>query len=64
MQQSDHHVPAATRAEAFVDQLILRWGVLIRDLLTERIHRTILEVICCPSCASKKRAGNYEPADL
>ncbi len=63
MQQSDHRTPAATRAEAFVDQLILRWGVLIRDLLTKEttapFWRDLLPVLRAKEARGELRAGRF-----
>jgi ATP-dependent Lhr-like helicase len=63
MQQSDHHVTAAARAEAFVDQLILRWGVLIRDLLTREstapFWRDLLPVLRLKEARGELRAGRF-----
>ncbi len=63
MQQSDHHVAAAARAEAFVDQLILRWGVLIRDLLTREstapFWRDLLPVLRQKEARGELRAGRF-----
>lgn len=63
MQQSDRHVSAAARAEAFVDQLILRWGVLIRDLLTREstapFWRDLLPVLRLKEARGELRAGRF-----
>jgi ATP-dependent Lhr-like helicase len=63
MAQSDHHVTAAARAEAFVDQLILRWGVLIRDLLTREstapFWRELLPVLRLKEARGELRAGRF-----
>ncbi len=63
MQQSDRHVPAAARAEAFVDQLILRWGVLIRDLLTKEstapFWRDLLPILRLKEARGELRAGRF-----
>jgi ATP-dependent Lhr-like helicase len=63
MQQSDRHMPAPARAEAFVDQLILRWGVLIRDLLTKEttapFWRELLPVLRLKEARGELRAGRF-----
>lgn len=63
MQQSGHHVSAPARAEAFADQLILRWGVLIRDLLTKEstspFWRDLLPVLRLKEARGELRAGRF-----
>jgi ATP-dependent Lhr-like helicase len=63
MQQSDHHVTNSARAEAFADQLILRWGVLIRDLLTKEstspFWRDLLPVLRLKEARGELRAGRF-----
>ena len=63
MQQSDRPVSAPERAEAFVDQLILRWGVLIRDLLTKEttapFWRDLLPVLRLKEARGELRAGRF-----
>jgi ATP-dependent Lhr-like helicase len=63
MRQSDQHVSAPARAEAFVDQLILRWGVLIRDLLTREttapFWRELLPVLRLKEARGELRAGRF-----
>jgi ATP-dependent Lhr-like helicase len=56
-------MPAATRAEAFAEQLILRWGVLIRDLLTKEANapfwRDLLPVLRQKEARGELRAGRF-----
>ena len=63
MQQSEHHVSAAVRAEALVDQLILRWGVLIRELLAKEttvpFWRELLPVLRQKEARGELRAGRF-----
>ncbi|HVW08228.1 MAG TPA: crosslink repair DNA glycosylase YcaQ family protein, partial [Bryobacteraceae bacterium] len=63
MTQSDRHVSNAARAEAFADQLILRWGVLIRDLLTKEstspFWRDLLPVLRLKEARGELRAGRF-----
>ena len=63
MQQTGQHVSATARAEAFVDQLILRWGVLIRDLLTREstapFWRDLLPVLRLKEARGELRAGRF-----
>jgi ATP-dependent Lhr-like helicase len=63
MQQTGQHVSATVRAEAFVDQLILRWGVLIRDLLTREsttpFWRDLLPVLRLKEARGELRAGRF-----
>jgi len=63
MQQSAHRVSASARAEAFADQLILRWGVLIRDLLTKEstspFWRDLLPVLRLKEARGELRAGRF-----
>jgi ATP-dependent Lhr-like helicase len=63
MQPAAHHVTAAARAEAFADQLILRWGVLIRDLLTKEstspFWRDLLPVLRRKEARGELRAGRF-----
>ncbi|HEU5020391.1 MAG TPA: helicase-related protein, partial [Bryobacteraceae bacterium] len=63
MQGSEHHVSNAARAEAFADQLIARWGVLIRDLLTKEtispFWRDLLPVLRLKEARGELRAGRF-----
>src|SRR6185312_6628261 len=63
MQQSDHQANNAARAEAYADQLILRWGVLIRDLLTKEstspFWRDLLPVLRLKEARGELRAGRF-----
>jgi len=63
MQQADAHLPASTRNEAFVDQLILRWGVLIRDLITKEstapFWRDLLPILRLKEARGELRAGRF-----
>jgi len=63
MQQSGNPMLPAARAEAFVDQLILRWGVLIRDLLTREstapFWRELLPVLRLKEARGELRAGRF-----
>ncbi len=63
MQQTGQNVSATARAEAFVDQLILRWGVLIRDLLTREstapFWRDLLPVLRLKEARGELRAGRF-----
>jgi ATP-dependent Lhr-like helicase len=63
MQQSDHRLASSERIEAFVDQLILRWGVLIRDLLTREstapFWRDLLPVLRLKEARGELRAGRF-----
>jgi len=63
MQQSESRLPAPMRTEAFADQLILRWGVLIRDLLTKEttapFWRELLPVLRQKEARGELRAGRF-----
>lgn len=63
MQLTGQPVAAAARAEAFVDQLILRWGVLIRDLLTREatapFWRELLPILRLKEARGELRAGRF-----
>jgi len=69
LQQSESTLPAAvrldaaTRIEAFADQLILRWGVLIRDLLARETNapfwRDLLPVLRRKEAQGELRGGRF-----
>lgn len=63
IQQAEHEVSKSARAEAFADQLILRWGVLIRDLLTKEstspFWRDLLPVLRLKEARGELRAGRF-----
>jgi ATP-dependent Lhr-like helicase len=56
-------LPAAMRTEAFADQLILRWGVLIRDLLARETNapfwRDLLPVLRRKEAQGELRGGRF-----
>jgi ATP-dependent helicase Lhr and Lhr-like helicase len=55
--------PAADRVEAFADQLVLRWGVLFRDLLTREttapFWRDLLPVLRRKEARGELRGGRF-----
>jgi ATP-dependent Lhr-like helicase len=55
--------PAADRVEAFADQLVLRWGVLFRDLLTREttapFWRELLPVLRRKEARGELRGGRF-----
>ncbi len=57
------HPPAGNRAEAFADQLIQRWGVLIRDLLAKETNapfwRDLLPVLRQKEARGELRGGRF-----
>jgi ATP-dependent Lhr-like helicase len=59
--QHGHDSPA--RTEAFVEQLILRWGVLIRDLLVREapapFWRELLPILRLKEARGELRAGRF-----
>jgi ATP-dependent helicase Lhr and Lhr-like helicase len=61
--QSDAALPAAARIEAFAGQLILRWGVLIRDLLAREVNapfwRDLLPVLRRKEAQGELRGGRF-----
>ena len=61
--QGETGMLAAARAEAFADQLILRWGVLIRDLLAKETNapfwRDLLPVLRQKEARGELRAGRF-----
>jgi ATP-dependent Lhr-like helicase len=63
MRQSETRPPVAARAEAFADQLILRWGVLIRDLLVREANapfwRDLLPILRMKEARGELRAGRF-----
>jgi len=63
LQQSESTLPAPVRIEAFADQLILRWGVLIRDLLARETNapfwRDLLPVLRRKEAQGELRGGRF-----
>ncbi len=69
LQQSESTLPAAVRRdapmriEAFADQLILRWGVLIRDLLARETNapfwRDLLPILRRKEAQGELRGGRF-----
>jgi ATP-dependent Lhr-like helicase len=63
LQQSEPALPAPMRIEAFADQLILRWGVLIRDLLARETNapfwRDLLPVLRRKEAWGELRGGRF-----
>ena len=63
MPRSEGMVSSTLRAEAFVEQLILRWGVLIRDLLaretTAPFWRELLPILRQKEARGELRAGRF-----
>jgi len=61
LMQHGHDSPA--RTEAFVEQLILRWGVLIRDLLVREapapFWRELLPILRLKEARGELRAGRF-----
>jgi ATP-dependent Lhr-like helicase len=63
MQQTEAKLTPQARAEAFADQLILRWGVLMRDLLaretTAPYWRDLLPVLRLKEARGELRGGRF-----
>jgi len=63
IRQSGVDLPAPTRIEAFAGQLILRWGVLIRDLLARETNapfwRDLLPVLRRKEAQGELRGGRF-----
>jgi ATP-dependent Lhr-like helicase len=69
LQQSESTLPAAVRRdapmriEAFADQLVLRWGVLIRDLLARETNapfwRDLLPILRRKEAQGELRGGRF-----
>ena len=63
MEQNGGETQASARTEAWVEQLILRWGVLIRDLLTKEANapfwRELLPVLRLKEARGELRAGRF-----
>lgn len=63
MQRGAPAVPGPARIDAYAGQLILRWGVLIRDLLTKETSapfwRELLPVLRLKEARGELRAGRF-----
>jgi ATP-dependent Lhr-like helicase len=63
IQESGAELPVPARLEAFADQLILRWGVLIRDLLARETNapfwRDLLPVLRRKEARGELRGGRF-----
>ncbi len=63
MRRSLPVAPAADRVEAFADQLVLRWGVLFRDLLTREttapFWRDLLPLLRRKEARGELRGGRF-----
>jgi ATP-dependent Lhr-like helicase len=63
MQHGGIELPSPSRTQALADQLILRWGVLIRDLLTKETTapywRDLLPVLRQKEARGELRGGRF-----